>query len=189
MTIERAILTGQILNAVEIKNMFVAEVTEVGGDTSPIMWGVYIDQFLNELEDLTGADVTFSGFEIQQLISGEWNSTGLFPVTFSTGSNSPNIPNQMAVVLIGKALGIRKIGRKFLAGVSFGAIAGNALVGGAIATAANLLVLYISPVNGIGGGVLQPGIVTKAGAFHAFVGGIVSSFLGTMRRRKPGVGS
>lgn len=188
MATERVILTGQILNAVQTKNMFTADVVEVGGDTSPILWEAYIDAILVQLQELVGTFVSFSTYEIQLRVALEWMSTGFFTVDFDPSSVADSIPNQMALVLIGKALGIHKIGRKFIGGLSLGAVDGNGLTVQALADAVVLLGLYLSPFTGLTGGTLTPGILDKNEQFHPFVGGIVSSFLGTMRRRKPGVG-
>jgi hypothetical protein len=50
------------------------------------------------------------------------------------------------------------------------------------------LLAYLTPFTGIGGGVITPGILDKNNAFRPFVGGYLSSFVGSVRRRKPGNG-
>lgn len=188
MTIERAVLTGQILNQVVTKNMFTAEVTEVGGDTSPLLWDVYINQFAVQWQELAAELVAITSYEIQRRVGSQWETTGFFDVTFASGNTGDQIVNAVASVLVGKALGVRRMGRKFMSGLAGAVVEGNALSTGAMAEAVLLLALYVSPVIGIGGGTLQPGILDKNGTFHPFVGGFVSTFLGSMRRRKPGVG-
>lgn len=188
MAIERAIVTGHILNAVTTKNMFTAEVIEVGGDTSPILWEAYFFTLVPAIAELAAPLVTLETYEIQRWTGTQWQTTGFFDLDFTPANTTGQIPNSMALVLIGKALGVRRMGRKFIGGLDLTTVAGNILVGPAAANAVLLLAAYLSPVIGLVGGTLQPGIKAGDGNFHPFVGGFVSQFLGTMRRRKPGVG-
>jgi hypothetical protein len=62
------------------------------------------------------------------------------------------------------------------------------MVVGVAEALASLLAAYLTPFEGIGGGTITPGVLDKNESFRPFVSGLVSSVLGTMRRRKPGVG-
>jgi hypothetical protein len=188
MSIQRAVMSGTILNAVQVRNMFVADVTEVGGDTYPVLWDTYIDMLYSEFANLVGTSADFTSYEIQRRNAGQWESLLVSPYTFTPIGTGDQTPNQVALTLIGKAQGVRKLGRKFFSGLDITGMSGNSLTVGGIAVAVLMLTYYVSPVIGIGGGTLVPGILDKTETFHPFVGGVVSSFLGTMRRRKPGVG-
>ena len=98
------------------------------------------------------------------------------------------LPNVVSAVLIGKAAGIRHMGRKFFGPVAEAAVAANSLIAGYMVIAASVLLAYLTPFTGLGGGVITPGILDKTETFRPFVGGMVSSLLGSMRRRKPGNG-
>lgn len=188
MAIERAVVKGTMADLVHTRSMFTADVTPVGGDTSELLWGVYLDAFYATLQGITGGLTSTQSYELQSRVGGQWLTTQ--EVAFShTGTNaSETIADAVSIVLVGKAEGIGHLGRKFLGGLTEGVVVSNTITSGALAVATSLLVDYISPVTGVGGGTLVPGVVTSAGVFHRFVGGVVSSILGSMRRRKPGIG-
>lgn len=188
MAIERAVVKGTIGDITEIRNMFTGQVVESGGDTSASLWSVYITDFFGDAVELMPDSVHFYEYEVFTYNGGSWILKDTVSMSADGQSSTEGLLNAAAVVLIGKASGLRKVGRKFLGAISEGASSGNGLVSSALINAAAALVNYISPVNGIGGGTLTPGIVSSGGTFHAFVGGSVSSLLGTMRRRKPNVG-
>lgn len=188
MTIERAVLKSTIAATVEMRNVFSAQITEVGSDTSESLWDVYMTALVADLGDLTHTSVNFYAYETYQLNAGSWELLDTVTIDVDGVNTGQALLNAAAWVLIGKAPGIRHFGRKFISGIAEGNV--NANVGdGSIGTVlAAALLDYISPVNGISGGSLIPGVVDKNGSFWGFTGGVVSNLLGTMRRRKPGVG-
>jgi hypothetical protein len=187
-TIERAVLKGTLGDVVQIRNIFTAEITEVGADTSELLWDVYIDALMGEVVNLLAPITHFSGYDVYQLQAGQWVLLDEVTLNVTGAGSSEPLLNQAAVVLIGKAAGVRHMGRKFFGALNEYDVVGNSLITTAAAGFAALLLAYISPVTGIGGGTLQPGTVDVNGGFWPFVGGTVSSLLGTMRRRKPGNG-
>lgn len=187
-TTERAVLKGTIASAVEIRNIFTAEVTEVGADTSELLWDVYMTAMIDDLADLVHSSVHWYAYDVFQLNAGQWELIDEVTVDVDGANGGEALLNAAAIVLIGKATGIRHMGRKFISGLSEANVVANGFAVGFAASLATALVSYISPVTGIGGGTLVPGTVDSNGGFWPFVGGVVSSILGTMRRRKPGNG-
>jgi hypothetical protein len=188
MAIERAVLKGSIEGTVEIRNIFTAEVTESGGDTSALLWETYMDMLLGQAENLVSSDVHFYGYDVYDRDLGHWILKDEVTVDYTGLVTGQPLLNAAALVFIAKAEGLRHVGRKFLGSLGEAMIDGNLIESTAVAPAALWLLYYISPVEGIGGGTLQPGVIDQGDFFHAFVGGAVSAVLGTMRRRKPGVG-
>ena len=188
MATQRAVIKGSMLDLVQIRSMFTANVVESGGDTAEMLWDVYLDQLYAELEPVLSNNVTFQSRELQNYSGGSWVTFDEDAVSWAGTSTTMEVPNSVSAVLIAKTAALRTVGRKFIGGLTVSSIAGNAIDSGALAVVAAALVLYLAPVTGIGGGTLTPGVVDKSGTFHAFVGGFVSSFMGSMRRRKPGQG-
>jgi hypothetical protein len=188
MATQRAIVKATIASLVQARNMFTADVTEAGGDTAVDMWHVYLEAFYNDFLDQIHTNWVAYSVELQNLVGDQWVTFDEHAETWAGEATGDPLPNSVAYVLIGKALGVRKMGRKFLGVVPEVSNVGSMVATGVMAILADALLDYISPVTGIGGGILEPGIVDKLGTFHPFIGGMVSSLLGSMRRRKPGIG-
>jgi len=189
MTVERAIVKGTLLDLVQFRSMFTADVTPVGGDTSILLWDVYLEAFWNELIPILSGGVVVATRELQTRVGTQWQTFDEAAIS-TTGSQpaTQTSPNSVAAVLIGKGEGIHAIGRKFISGIIETHLDANIWASTAVTALTAALVSYIAPVTGIGGGTLVPGILNKNGVFHRFVGGYLSSFIGSMRRRKPGNG-
>jgi hypothetical protein len=168
--------------------MYTADVLPVGGDTAQLLWDTYITYLYSIIDGLVSTLYTVSNYELQAYQSGHWVPYELVDFDFAGEDAQDPMPFLVSVVLMGKATGLRHVGRKFLGPITEYVSSGNALVAGAMVVAGQALLGYITPVTGIGGGTLTPGVVDQTGQFHPFAGGAVSSLLGTMRRRKPGRG-
>lgn len=188
MGVERAIFKGTIASTVQFRNMFTANVTEVGGDTSAVLWNTYNLALLSDFGDLVGATTHFYEAEIQEYSAGHWITKDIVAFDYAGSVSGDLLPYQAAITFIAKGAGLRQVGRKFVGGITETMTAGGVLTSTLVTAAAQFLTDWIAPVTGIGGGTLVPGIVDKGGTFRAFVGGTVSSVLGSMRRRKPGIG-
>ena len=188
MTIQRAVVKGTLFGVVQVRNMFTASVQASGGDTPEILWTAYLDSIYTEIEQLCVEQMIWTSYEIQEISGTQWETIDEVTFEHEGGFATDSLPNAVALVLLGKATGIKHVGRKFFSGLSETYSATNTLVGGAIPLMAAALLAYVTPFTGIGGGLIQPGVVSSAGTFHPFVGGSVSSLLGSMRRRKPGLG-
>ena len=112
------------------------------------------------------------------------------PLVF-TSSQDP-LPNQIAAVAIGKVLGRRGFGRKFMAGVCENATLGGYIGTSFLASLAAFAAAYITQQSA-GAETLTPGVgvrdkVTHTWHVYTFTSAVVTNLLGTMRRRKIGVG-
>lgn len=187
-SIERAVLKGTIDNAVETRNMFTAEISEVGGDTSELLWGVYMDALAEDWSRLLSVSCHLYGYDVYSRVGEQWQLKDEVALDVDGLQSGTQLLNAAAVVIIGKAAGIGHTGRKFIGALAEANVDGNLLDVSQATNIGYVLVDYLSPVNGIGGGYLRPGVIDKLGEFHVFVGGVASNLLGTMRRRKPTVG-
>lgn len=188
MTIQRAVVSGTMLDQVVTRSMFTCDVVESGGDTAELLWDAYLASMYDEWMNLVPEITQTTGYELQEYDAGQW--VPFYSVPWPNGGtlSGSSIVNAVSLVLIGKAAGLRHMGRKFISGLAGLVLDGNSLGEDYLSTAAAALVAYITPFTGIGGGTITPGVVDKLGVFHPFVGGLVSSILGSMRRRKPGIG-
>lgn len=188
MTIERAVVKGTIASVVQTRSIFTADVVPSGGDTNLVLWDVYIDMFVAKAMEFSHTSVAVYGYDLYTLSAGHWELYHEVVLSDAGELGADAIANAVALVLLGKASGIRHVGRKFVSGLAEGSVTGNTMYSTWASAVAQLLALYISPVTGVGGGTLTPGITDGAFAFHPFVGGMASSILGSIRRRKPGRG-
>jgi hypothetical protein len=187
MTVHRAVLYGSFASVVQIRNVFTADLTG-SGSTPTELWGLYMDELLSTMPLVASNVVSFYQYELSLFNAGHYVPYDSITIDEPGTYEGESLPGQSAIVLIAKAAGLRQIGRKFLVGVPEELQVSGALVAGVAATMASILAAYITPVSGSGDSLLTPGIMDKTDTFRPFVGGFVSSFLGTMRRRKPGVG-
>lgn len=186
--IERAILYGTIDSLVEIRNMYTAQITEVGGDVSSSMWQAYLANLWVAWQPILHTTVNFYQYEIQRLISGAWTTIEVASLAVPGTATGDPMPNQSAIVLIAKAAGRRLIGKKFFGAISEAYGSAGVMTVTWLGYAGQILLAWITPMVLLSGASLFPGILDKTSTFRPFVGGFVSSLLGTMRRRKPGVG-
>lgn len=189
MVVQRAIVRGTILNLVQTRNMFTAQLTVTGGDTADMLWDTYLSSVISPLTPYLMNTVSFTSREIQELNQGIWQTVFDDPISYvGQSSTQDQLPNAVAFVFIAKTLVQRVVGRKFFSGLSEQWSNGNQVVGAAIAALASSLAAYLGPWTSLGGSTFAPGVVDRSGVFQAFTGGFVSTFLGSQRRRKPGVG-
>lgn len=188
MAVQRAVVKGLLGEAVQTRSMFTATVVVIPGDEVEDYWGAYLDSIYANVVLFTGDWWSAYEVEVSSFSGGSWVPFDSFAVTYAGGVSGDVLPNASAAVLLGKASGLRHVGRKFLSAISEAKSDGNTLLAGAMVDAAAALLAYVTPLTTILGTELTPGILDKAGTFHPFVSGVVSSILGSMRRRKPGVG-
>lgn len=184
----RAIVKGHIAGVVATRNMFTGEAEVVAPDDWQDLAGGYVNRFFGHLMPIVSPLWTMETIQVQVLFAGKWEDRSEFTNSNNGSGTGDILPNSVAVVLIGKALGLRRIGRKFIAGVTEANVTGNLLVGTAVAAVADALTDYITLFTTAAGSTWQPGILDKTGTFRSFQSGFVSALLGTMRRRKPGLG-
>lgn len=186
--IERAILKGTALDLVQTRTMFTARLSNDTAEMNGPAWETYIESVFTPVLAIICNVWSTSTVELQYLESGHY-ITYEERVLSITGSNTGEpSPNYVAVVLIAKAIGLHALGRKYFTGIPKAIVDGNALLSTHLVGFGNALAAYITPMTGVGMSDVEPGIVDKNFVFHPFVGGQISAFLGTMRRRKPGLG-
>jgi len=178
---------GTIASTVQIRGMYTCQVTPSGGDTSAVLWDAYMTSILDALEFLSTL-VHWYEYDVQEYSGGSWVLQDVVSVNTDGTGGGDILPYQNAITFVAKAYGLRKIGRKFLPGVTESMQVAGVIGAGYAATLAAFLLAYVTPFTGIGGGVITPGIVDSSGSFHPFLNGVVSSVIGSMRRRKPGIG-
>lgn len=186
--IQRCVVKGDIATVVQTRSIYTADITESGGDTYDVLWQAYLAVLYGEITSLWAYAVETTSYEIQIPAAGHWEPVLEVPFAYSGSITGEQIANAVALVLIGKAAGLRHMGRKFISALAEGGTNGNVLASSKLSYAVAALAAYVTPFTGIGGGTLIPGITDRTGTFHAFVGGVVSTLLGSIRRRKPGVG-
>jgi hypothetical protein len=135
---------------------------------------------------------TFEWYWVTEGVGNTLVFGGEAPLTGVVGSAVvEQLPNQMAPVLIGKVLGRRGFGRKFLAGFTVGALHDGVIIAGALSALGNALLIYISPFGSYPES-FTPGVCVhpKLGTYtiHSFTSGVITNLFGTERRRKIGVG-
>ncbi len=184
----RAIVKGRLFGVVATRNMFVAEI-EVVPPAGPGDWFIeYLEDVIGPLQPYITTSWTVETVEVQGLALGKWETLSEGAWNYGGNGAGDTLPNAVAIVLLGKALGLRKLGRKFFSGIVESATTANGLIAAAALAAANSALKYISPLTDTAGQVGYPGILDKTGTFQRFIAGSVSSLLGSMRRRKPGLG-
>lgn len=186
--IQRAILKGRLLGLVATRNMFVAEIDPFEPYDPAIVWAGYLGAIWDNISIYMSTGWVAETIEIQNLEGTNWVTVKEIPSSLAGSSTSPIVANLLAAVLVGKAIGKRLVGRKFFSGLTEAVVEANSMTSAALSAFAGAAIDYISPFTGSDTSVLQPGIVDKNFAFHGFVSGFVASLLGTMRRRKPGLG-
>lgn len=186
--IQRAIVKGNIAGVVQTRNMFVAELIPVAPETDQQIWQEYLIPLWTDIHGVLASTFHITSVELQNWFGGHWEPSEEYTWTFSGIGAGEAYNNQVAAVLIGKGLGRRVMGRKFISPLDEVNVASNELTAGALVLMASMAVDYVSPITTAGGSVLQPGIIDKNGAFKMFVSGFVSAVLGTIRRRKVGRG-
>lgn len=184
----RAILKGHIAGVVATRNMFTGNASLMTPDSYGDLVSGYISRLWGHIGAQFSTIVTFETVEVQEYTAGVWVPYAEYVYgNAGTGSGDP-LPNAVAAVLVGKCGGLLGHGRKFFSGLTEGAVVGNILSTAAVTAFALGIIDYISSYTTAAGSSFAPGIVDKTGTFHLFITGFVSSLLGSMRRRKPGLG-
>ena len=188
MAYYRSVVSGRIGGLVSTRSVFTWDGAIALPDTVQTAWALYWTPMW-----LVAATWVTSSFALEQVehfeyTAGHWVSIMVVPVSGIGNGTGDYHPNSVAAVLIAKAPGLRKIGRKFWSGIIESGTTANSLISAALVDFALCAVHYITPRTTPNGSTLKPGIMDKNGVFHQFAGGVISSLLGSMRRRKPGLG-
>lgn len=184
----RAILKGRLAGTVATRNMFTGQIQLAGTDTDMDVLYAYLQEIFDDLDPFLSTVWTAESVDIQHYVDGEWFTMSTHLADFAGTASGDYLPNLVAGVLIGKVPGWRALGRKFISGIAESSTTANALTATALAAFTLACVHYVAPFYTTEGSLFGPGVVDKNGSFHAFSSGLVSSLLGSMRRRKPGLG-
>lgn len=187
-TIQKCVAKGHVLDAVQTRSIFHGEVTYNGADTPSVLWAGYLDRLFDDILNMFVPAWGLDGYDIYELQSGEFVLIDSQSITKVGTAGGTALPNRVAGVVIGKVSGSRSFGRKFLSGMNTGALSGNSWIAGLLAQLVTFTGHWISTYNGLGFGSIVPGIYTKTGVFKPFVSGIVDGLIGSITRRKPGLG-
>lgn len=186
--IQRAIVKGHLFGLVSFRNMFVGSTTTVAPDRDSTAPLEYVQRFYTPILGSISNAVTFETLQCQKFVAGVWEDYEEVTMTISAIGNQPVMPNSSAIVLVGKGGGRLGHGRKFISGLLQANIVGNSMTAGALAAFSAALVNYITSYTTTAGSSFAPGFLDKTGNFHLFISGYVDSLIGSMRRRKPGLG-
>lgn len=188
MGYERLVRKGLLGSVVETRNIYTANLEAQSGDTPQSLWAGYLAGIESPIQSYLAG--VFTATTVQRFTqSGQsWYPQQEWSIAWAGGNQNDSVPNMIAAVLIGKVIDHHGFGRKFIPGLAEANTTVNALASGAVAAFATSLAAYISVYTSTHGGTVTPGIMDKNWVFHAFTSGFVSSLLGTMRRRKPGLG-
>lgn len=188
MAVSKAVVKALIGGVVEVRNVYSASIVLAGGESMSDVWLQYLGPIYDEVVNLLSNTFATYSYEVLEPVGTGWAPVDEVVFGHAGVGTTAVLPNAVAAVILAKAPGLRHVGRKFFSAVGTSMTAGNALISTALAILANVLLLYISPFTTFSSSTFAPGVIDRFGTFHAFVGGIVSSLLGSQRRRKPGVG-
>lgn len=186
--IQKAVLKGRLFGAVETRNIFYAQVSPTSLDTFQILWEGYLDAIFANITTIISTGWVASAIQVFEWQSPDWVPMDEINYTQAGAATGDALPNLVSAVIVGKVPFQRGFGRKFFSGMVESMCAGDALISNALIALGGAALAYVSVYFGSNSGVLGPGIFKKDNTFHAFSQGFASSLLGTMRRRKPGLG-
>jgi hypothetical protein len=187
ITYYKCVLKGDLLGQ-QIRNIFHFKFDDPAGVNLPDgLFASYWGGFTTPLTNLTVVAMVYSGYDRYKWSGTSWEFEKYVTYSVTGGSSGDALPNQVAAVMLGKVVGRRGFGRKFWSGISEVQQVSGSLVAGAIGHLVNLAAAYIAPQTS-GALVLTPGVWDKTNQFHGFTSAVVDVLLGTMRRRKIGVG-
>jgi hypothetical protein len=172
--------------------MFVADVLCADTEGYPQVFNPYLDSVTEPIKPFLGSAWTTETVELQSFVNDAghiiWNPMQEYTNGSSGTGSGEVIANLVAGVFVARSTLFRARGRKFWSGLTESAVVGNSLTSTAMIAFLAGLTAYITQYTTEAGSTLTPGVIGKDGNFHQFTSGFVSSLLGSMRRRKPGLG-
>lgn len=188
MALSKAVVKALIGGTVEVRNVFSAQITLNGGESMEDVWNAYLSPLYDEVRSILANDWASYSYEILEPSTEGWTPVDEVSFVRVGVGTTEVLPNAVAAVILGIAPGNRHIGKKFFSAVGTSMTLGNSLISTALAFLADALLVYVGPFTTFSSSTFAPGVIDKYGSFHPFVGGVVSTLLGSQRRRKPGVG-
>lgn len=188
MAIQQAVVKGTLASAVQFRNIYVADVVPIGGDSSEDLWYAYLASIYGTINPYISSLANITTTALYHRTGDQWFFDSEMATPWPGESAGEMMPNFVAAVILGLVTGSHSRGRKFFSGWIESAVNGNILITAPLAALVTAALNYVSPYEPITGSILTPGIIDKTGTFRPFTSGVVASLLGTMRRRKPGLG-
>lgn len=189
MSYIKVVLKGLMLSQVQTRNVFYFDTTTEG----PQYWETDITGYLNDvwspIEQFISPLWAGYAYDVYTWVAPSWTPT----FTENIGLVGQDIigellPTQMAGVILALTNHLKTRGRKAFAGFCTDALVDGVLVSGAISALIACAAAYITRVTGSTGDLVPGTWSRKTNTFHPFISGIADTILGTMRRRKIGVG-
>jgi len=159
--------------------------------------GTFAEEFYGAIDDNIQEYIEVRPFQVNSMAfdveRGSWVIEQVLgevlpDIVFS--STFPQMPNAVAMSLVAKTARPRSNGRKQLPGLTELSVVDNTLQAGILAKLADALGVWLTDVAVTPNNNLIPSIMRKGvGATLPLVSGIVNDIVGSMRTRKPGVGS
>jgi len=151
----------------------------------------WIDAMWTPLAPYLSSAYTIHSFGIRKFVDGVWGLETVHSISIAGSDSAEMLPLQNAAVALARTGVKRVFGRKFIAPLTVATIASTELASAALIAMAQFTAKWLSGQDGSGAGHnIRPRIFRKeTGAFEALLGGSVDVLVGSMRRRKVGVGS
>jgi hypothetical protein len=117
-----------------------------------------------------------------------WAFLVSYPYSKAGTTSGDCLPAQVAAAMTMYTAVKRTFSRKFWAGLSESTQAGGILTSGAVTILTDIAGHWLADYTGGDAVVYVPGLWSKNNTFVPFIQGVVNEILGTMVRRKPGIG-
>lgn len=189
MSYIKVVLKGLMLAQVQTRNVFYFDTTTEG----PQYWEADITDYLNVLWSAVLPYISplwaGYGYDVYTWVAPSWVPTFTENIPL-VGADviGELLPTQMAGVVLALTNHLKTRGRKAIAGFCTDALLDGVLVSGAISALILYAAAYITRVTGSTGDLVPGTWSRKTNTFYPFISGIAATILGTMRRRKIGVG-
>lgn len=151
----------------------------------------WIDGMWTPIAPYLSAAYSIHSFGLRKYVDGVWGLESVHSISIAGSDSSEMLPLQNAAVALTRT-GIKRVfGRKFIGPLTITSISSTELASAALIAMASFTAKWIAGQDGIGAGHnIRPRIYRKdTGQFEALLGGAVDVLVGSMRRRKVGVGS
>lgn len=189
MSYIKVVLKGLMLTQVQTRNVFYFDTTTEG----PQYWEDDITTYLGALwaEVVNYVSPLWAGYayEVYTWVAPSWTPTFVHNISLvGVDVIGEILPTQMAAVALALTTHLKTRGRKAIAGFCTDALVDGVLISGAISSLIGFAAAYVTRITGSTGDLVPGTWSRKTSTFYPFISGIANTVMGTMRRRKIGVG-
>jgi hypothetical protein len=154
----------------------------------------WCDDFYTWLQPLVATDVTVDFVDVDNIawVVDKWETIGNLGtgVISNTGESiSDMLPHACAPVITAKTMAPKSRGRKFIAGVTENNVDDSIPTGDLLTDLLGAAVVWLTDISLGTSFDLEPCITCIDGVMRLLVSTVISTVVGSMRRRKPGVGA